>query len=323
MLEQLLKLYTMYMLFDVRSPMPHLEGPPGCGKSSVLEDMAVRLGVNIHIINVSRLSPLEVEGIQMPHTSGEDMVLKMLPATFWTQLKEGDILALDEFLRGFPEVYNALLDILTSRKAGPFRLPKVFIVGASNSATAYDPALEDRLHHLPVPDPRASREESRRLSSILVDATGMHPAMVDSPEMAQLMRVVVHPMFAVLDSFKGGVSTGVAIKGKSIRNLIGQVKLRDVQTSELQQLLDANTRHCIAGTKWQYLVLASGVNPPPSYLKARDQLLQPAVISKMSDVQKLNLLANFSLIDAEKAKITITTPQRQEVEDDEFFEQVL
>ena len=80
-------------------------GPPGCGKSTYVEQLADLVGKELHIINVSRLSPLDVEGVlQMPHGAGEDMVLKMLPATFWTSLHEGDILLMDEFLRGFPEV---------------------------------------------------------------------------------------------------------------------------------------------------------------------------------------------------------------------------
>jgi MoxR-like ATPase len=145
-----MKLYAMSMAYDVRSPMLHLVGPPGCGKSSVVEELAELLGVGLHTINVSRLSPLDVEGVQMPHTTGDVMALRMLPATYWTRMKEGDILLMDEFLRGFPEVYNALLDIFTSRKVGSLTLPKVFIIGASNTTVVYDQALEDRLIHIPV-----------------------------------------------------------------------------------------------------------------------------------------------------------------------------
>ena len=144
MLKKLLKLYVTAMTGKVYSPVPHLFGPPGCGKSEVVKQAAQVLGVNLHIINVSRISPLE---------------LNLLTATFWTQLKEGDILLFDEFLHGSPEVYNELLDIITSREVGGFKLPNVFILAASNSTAAYDKALEDRLLHLPVADPRSSRQE--------------------------------------------------------------------------------------------------------------------------------------------------------------------
>ena len=65
MLEKILKMYVMYMRLDVRSPMPHLVGPPGCGKSTVVEQAAEMIGVNLHIINVSRLNPLDLEGVQI------------------------------------------------------------------------------------------------------------------------------------------------------------------------------------------------------------------------------------------------------------------
>ena len=177
MLERILRLYVMAITADVRSPLPHIVGPPGCGKSTVAEQLATLVGKQLHIINVSRLSPLEVEGVQMPHGSGEEMVLRMLPATFWSSLEEGDIVLLDEFLRGFPEVYNALLDILTSRRAGAFTFPKVFILGASNSTVSYDKALEDRLLHIKVPDPRKSKREKQRLAKLLVSELGLLPSM--------------------------------------------------------------------------------------------------------------------------------------------------
>src|SRR5690606_30520921 len=64
MLQKLIKLYRAYMMTGVTSPLPHLAGPPGVGKSSVVKELANLLGVQLHTINVSRLSPLEIEGIQ-------------------------------------------------------------------------------------------------------------------------------------------------------------------------------------------------------------------------------------------------------------------
>ena len=45
------------------------------------------LGVNLHIINVSRISPLELEGVQMPDK--EHANLNFLTATYWTRLRMG------------------------------------------------------------------------------------------------------------------------------------------------------------------------------------------------------------------------------------------
>lgn len=80
MLEKLMRLYVMSMAYDVRSPMPHLVGPPGCGKSTSVEQLAELLNVQLHIINVSRLSPLEIEGVQMPRGTDDEQQLHMLPA---------------------------------------------------------------------------------------------------------------------------------------------------------------------------------------------------------------------------------------------------
>lgn len=301
MLEILMRLYTMAMAYDVRSPMPHLVGPAGCGKSTSVEQLADLLDVNLHVINVSRISPLDIEGVQMPHGTGEQMMLRMLPARWWTQLKEGDILLMDEFLRGFPEVYNGLLDIFTSRRVGAFRLPKVFIIGASNSVVAYDQALEDRLMHIKVPDPRSSKVEKDKLSKILVDELGLLPAMARSMAMTDLLDAEVLPMYDLLDSFKkkGVRVTPTSTKGTSIRNLIGQVQLRHVVTPQLKDLLDENNRTALAGGKPQYVVLFKVTNAVSHYeAEARKLKGNP----RLTPLQARNLEMNLQLIELEKAR---------------------
>jgi hypothetical protein len=295
MIEQLMCLYTMSMAYDVRSPMPHIVGPPGCGKSTSVEQLADLLGVNLHIINVSRLSPLEIEGVQMPHGTDDEMRLRMLPATFWTQLKEGDILLFDEFLRGFPEVYNGLLDIFTSRRAGAFHLPKVFIIGASNSVIAYDPALDDRLLHLPVRDPRKSRTERNNLAKIMVDALGLLPDMATDVDMEELLNTTVLPMYDILDSFtKKGVKVGGKQgDGQSLRKLIGQTQLRMVKTSALRSMIERNNQLSMAANKPQFVLLIDGKNPPANYIKAAEALVGNP---RLTPVQALNLSMNLELI---------------------------
>lgn len=300
MLEMLMRLYFMSMAYKTRSPMPHIVGPAGSGKSSVIETLAEQLNVELHVINVSRLSPLEIEGVQMPHGQGEEMVLKMLPATFWTSLREGDILLMDEFLRGFPEVYSALLDIFTSRRVGAYRLPEVFIVGASNSVVAYDFALEDRLLHIPVPDPRRSSTERSRLARILVDELGLNPDMIDSMEMSELMDAEVLPTFDILDVFKKRGSKVTSTEhGRSLRNLIGQAQLRQVQAPKLVDLIDANNQRSASKGVWQYVFLLNGKNPPHGYADAAATLQGN---SKLTTIQALNLDMNLELIGLEAAK---------------------
>lgn len=237
-LLNVLKMYNTYMITEDRGLMPHAFGPPGTGKTSTVEQLAKMMGVNLHVINVARLSPLEVGGIQMPINNNED--LKFLVATFWTQIKEGDIVLFDEFLRGFPEVYNALLDIFTSRTVEGYKIPKSFWIAASNSIATYDSALEDRLLHLPVVDARKSSQERSRIAKSIVSATGMVPTMVDAVAMKELVAAEILPTYVVLDDLKSGRQVSSQQGGSSARNLISQVNLRAVKSRALRSLLQAN-----------------------------------------------------------------------------------
>lgn len=316
MLETLLKLYVMATRGDVRSPMPHLIGPPGCGKSTTVEQLAELVGAQLHLINVSRLSPLEVEGVQMPtHLANEEMVLKLLPAPFWTRLRDGDIILFDEFLRGFPEVYNGLLDILTSRRAGAYELPNVFIIGASNSNVAYDSALEDRLLHIPVADPRKSTREHKRLCKILVDALGLLPETADSMEMKHLVDSEVCPTFEILDHFlKKGSKGGGPLQGQSLRKIIGQAKLRQSQTPALDELLRMNNVRALQQQKPQYVLLLDGKN-------ASQYLGQAAKLPKhkLTPVQAMNLDLNKQLIELEEQRALQEGSESGESEDADIF----
>lgn len=304
MLEKLLKLYVMAMAGDIRSPTPHLFGPPGCGKSTVAGQLADLVGKKLHVINVSRISPLELEGVQMP--VDDNSRLHLLTATFWTQLEEGDILLFDEFLRGFPEVYNGLLDIFTARQVGQFTLPKVFIMAASNTTVSYDKALEDRLMHLPVADPRSSVRESNRLASLLVETIGLMPEMAKSAEAHQLMDAEIKPMFEMLDLLDHKASVGsISVEGHSLRNLIGQAQLREVQSSSLQELIEFNNRRAIGDGKMQYVVLLSGKNVDPRYVAAVEKLSQA---KKLTELQRRNLELNLQLIGMEEARTETEEP---------------
>ena len=316
MLETLLKLYTAFMVFGPTSPLPHLIGPPGCGKSKTVELLAKTVQRQLHIINVSRLSPLEIEGVQMPHGTGEEMVLKMLPATFWQSLKAGDVVLLDEFLRGFPEVYNGLLDILTSRRAGAFELPEVFIIGASNSAIAYDPALEDRLLHIKVADPRKDKAAKQKMADIIVAELGLMPEMAKSQEMQDLLSAEVLPMFDVLDSFdKGGASAPTLMKGQSVRKLIGQAQLRHIQSAGLEELIKMNNRRAMQAAKWQYVFLVTGKGSDvPKYMAAIDKL----PVEKLTPLQRSTLEFNRQLIQAEEIR-TQKEGVTVDVDDDDLF----
>lgn len=298
MLERLIKIYSMSMEFDVRSPMIHLVGPPGSGKSTTVQQLADLLGVKLHIINVSRLSPLEVEGVMMPRGTDDEQHLHMLPAVFWTRLQKGDVLLFDEFLAGRVDVFNAFLDIFTSRRVGNYELPPVFIIGASNTTvTPGDTdALKDRLLHLPVADPRTNQTERRNLAKIMVDALGLLPDMVDHYAMEELLTVEVLPTFNILDAFKSkGVRAGTRGDGQSLRKLIGQAQLREIHSSALKELLDSNNAMAMQKNKPQYVVLhAGGKSVPNGYTDAARQIQDNP---RLSPLQAKNIAMNLQLVE--------------------------
>lgn len=299
MFETIMRLYVMAMANDVRSPLPHLFGPPGCGKSTVVKKLAEMLGVQLHTINVSRISPLELEGVQMPETIEHDMKLRLLHSPMWTRLKPGDIVLWDEFLRGFPEVYNGLLDIMTARSVAGFDLPKVFMIGASNSTVAYDKALEDRLLHIPVPDIRKSKKAWNEQAQHLVSALGLHPEMTKSMEMRDLINGSVAPMYAMLDMLNG-MAPG-ALNGQSIRNLIGQAQLRQISNADLMSLISMNNSRAMQEAKEQYVFLFDGksASVPAGYeTKAKQLKGNP----KLTEIQARNLELNLQLIEMERIR---------------------
>ena len=259
MLEQLITLYYTAMEQDIRTPTPHLAGPPGVGKSEAVYRLGEMLGVQVHTVNVARLSPLELEGVQMPHTheGTGNLYLQLLHSTLWTQLKEGDIVFLDEFMRGFPEVYNGLLDIMTSRQVAGLQLPKVFFCAASNSVAAYDPALTDRLLHIPVKDIRTNTKALTRSAEILLEEAGFYNAKDSSLlySAQNVVQKVVMPTYVVLDEILGQVEPYQSSSSKksfedrpqSVRHLAGQIRMRHVTTQALRPLIELALEKALIG----------------------------------------------------------------------------
>lgn len=309
MLEKLLHLYTTAMTHDVRSPMPHLVGPPGTGKSTIVQQAADLLGVHLHIINVNRLSPLEIEGLQMPVDNNTR--IHMIPAVFWSRLAEGDIVLFDEYLRGFPEVQDALLDVLTSRRVGAYQLPKVFFVGASNSVIAYDKALEDRLLNIPVQDLRSSSKLLKAAKARFIEEAGLHPDMISSYELRELFDQEVLPTYAMLDAFKDNKTMAVAdLKGSSVRNLVGQIKLRYSTNPWLTELVRSNNRLVISKQQLQYLVLMHEEALDP---RLPTQLRKLEKVEGLTPYQRRNLDLNLQLIELAEAKLVKDNTDESEI----------
>lgn len=320
MLKKLIKLYHAYMLQDVRSPLPHLVGPPGVGKSEAAEKLAELVGKRLHILNVSRINPLELEGAQVPHGKGSDLHLKLLHNPLWKDLKHGDVVLMDEFLRGFPEVYNALLDILTSRHVAGFDLPRVFVMAASNSVVTYDSALEDRLLHLFVPDIRSNKTARMNTKELLIQSLNLYPKLINYSELDDLLAKEVDSMYELLDRFKKDRKSigSTSLKGSSVRNLIGQYRLREIKSVALKELLALANTVAIHDGKFQY-VGYWGQRIDEYVIDKMRELLDNKKVQE-NEVQYLDLQMSLALYDMNHtASQTSTEIPEGDIDDPDFF----
>jgi hypothetical protein len=111
----------------------------------------------------------------------------------------------------------------------------------------------------------------------------------------------VLPTYGLLDSFKkNGRKVGTVTDGTSLRNLIGQIQLRHVESTSLKALVDANNHAAMAASKPQFVVLLGGASSqvPKDYEdKARALVDSP----RLSDLQRRNIQMNLQLIEMEAA----------------------
>lgn len=151
------------------------EGPPGIGKTAIVQSVAKELGLDVHILRAASMDPTDVLGIPtpievtLPSVGGAppEKVVTTAPAipqwAIETRLRP-TLVFCDEFTAGSGDaVMAALLEVVQDYKVGRFRLgPHTRMVGAYNPSECAAGGTE-------IPAPMANRLVHMR---VMLDAGG-------------------------------------------------------------------------------------------------------------------------------------------------------
>ena len=111
--------------------VPCLMGPSGIGKTEGIEAFARRHGRQVVHLIASQVLPTEVSGMTMPNQETHSM--DVFDHSRISHMRDGDILFLDELLKGQQQVLSACLTMVQERRLmSGTPLPDVIIVAAAN-----------------------------------------------------------------------------------------------------------------------------------------------------------------------------------------------
>ena len=111
--------------------VPCLMGPSGIGKTEGIEAFAKRHDRQVVHLIASQVLPTEVSGMTMPNQETHSM--DVFDHSRISHMRDGDILFLDELLKGQQQVLSACLTMVQERRLmSGTPLPDVIIVAAAN-----------------------------------------------------------------------------------------------------------------------------------------------------------------------------------------------
>jgi AAA domain (dynein-related subfamily) len=162
-------------LLDVAISRPvFVWGPPGIGKSSLVEQFAQQLGVECVALLGSQLAPEDLIGI--PQIDGA--VSRFYPPSMIVRDREF-VLFIDELNIASQEIQKAFYSLILDKRIGEYRLPPVsIIIGAGNRAhdaalaKQMPSALVNRMVHVHL-------KASAREWLTWAEQHGLHPWVVD------------------------------------------------------------------------------------------------------------------------------------------------
>lgn len=153
----------IYVKTAVQKRIPvMLHGAPGVGKSSIINQIAHELGLNVIDLRLAQIDATDLKGIPMPNR--ETGRSEWLTPSFWPDRnKDGlgvdgpGIIFLDEIEKAPISVKNASLQLVLDRRVGDYHLPEDWtIVCAGNRSDdnsfsqPLGSALANRMMHLEI-----------------------------------------------------------------------------------------------------------------------------------------------------------------------------
>ena len=149
-------------------------GPPGVGKSSLVEQFATELGLECVSLLGSQLAPEDLIGI--PKIDGN--VSRFYPPAMIVRDREF-VLFIDELNIASQEIQKAFYSLILDKRIGEYRLPKgSIIIGAGNRAhdaamaKQMPSALVNRMVHVHL-------KASHREWLVWAQGNGIHPWVLD------------------------------------------------------------------------------------------------------------------------------------------------
>lgn len=142
---------SLEFLVDIKRPV-FLWGPPGVGKSDIVQQVAEKLGIELRDVRLNLLDSVDLKGF--PTITKDKKQMTWLPADFLPTEGKG-ILFLDEMNNAPPSVQAAAYQLILNRKIGDYILPEGWaVVAAGNRETdrsvvnRMPSALANRLVHI-------------------------------------------------------------------------------------------------------------------------------------------------------------------------------
>ena len=127
-------------------------GPPGIGKSSVVQQVSQENGYDFVDVRLSQMAPEDIRGVPVIHDMGSEKTVRWtLPYFFPRDPNSKVVLFFDEMNAAAPSVQAAAYQIVLDRKIGEYTLPEnTVIIAAGNRET-------DRGVVFKMPTPLANR----------------------------------------------------------------------------------------------------------------------------------------------------------------------